>query len=125
MVKNLTTEEFKEQIFNYEENEEWKFNGKTPTIIDFYSDWCGPCKTIEPLLKEIDEEFNGKINIIKINVEKEPDIAAAFGIRGIPSLLLVPMDGQPQMVQGALPKETLVGTIQDVMKVSIVSESEN
>ena len=111
----LTNETFKQKIFNYEANKEWKYEGSLPAIIDFYADWCGPCKMVAPVLEELSEEYKGKINIFKIDTEKEQELSAAFGIRSIPSLLFIPKEGQPQMAMGALPKESFVQIINDVL----------
>ena len=90
-----------EKVFNYEENKEWKFEGDKPCIIDFYADWCGPCKMVAPILEELSEEYKGKVDIYKVDTEVEQELSAAFGIRSIPSMLFVPQDEQPQMAQGA------------------------
>jgi len=115
MTEHLTKQSFLEKVFNYEQNTEWKFEGELPCIIDFYADWCGPCKMVAPVLEELSEEFKDKINIFKINTEQETELASAFGIRSIPSLLFVPKNGQPQMAMGALPKETFKQVINDVL----------
>lgn len=117
MLKNLTTQEFKEKVFNYEQNQEWKFEGDKPCIIDFYADWCAPCKMVAPILDELSKEYDGKVDIYKINTEVEQELAMVFGIRSIPSLLFVPKEGQPQMAMGALPKETFVKAIDEVLGV--------
>ncbi len=114
MVEYLTKETFLEKVFDYEDNKEWKYSGELPCIIDFYADWCGPCKTIAPILEELSEEYKGKLVIYKIDTEKEQELAAVFGIKSIPSLLFVPVEGQPQMAAGALPKETFRKAIKDV-----------
>lgn len=116
-VEFLTEETFKEKVFNYEENKDWKFEGELPCMIDFYADWCGPCKTVAPILDELQTEYDGKINIYKVDTEAEKNLAAMFGIQSIPSLLFVPKEGQPQMAVGALPKETFKKAIVDVLKV--------
>lgn len=115
MIEHLTKETFLEKVFNYEVNQEWKFEGKLPCIIDFYADWCGPCKMIAPILEELATEYEGKINIYKVNTENEQELAGAFGIRSIPSMLFCPSDAQPQMAVGALPKEQLKAAIADVL----------
>ena len=115
MVEFLTKETFKEKVFNYETDKEWNFKGSLPCIIDFYADWCGPCKAIAPVLEELAKEYDGQIYIYKVDTEKEQELAAAFGIRSIPSLLFVPMNEQPQMAQGALPKETFKKAIEEVL----------
>ena len=114
-MEHLTKETFLEKVFNYEKNKEWTFEGKLPCLIDFYADWCQPCKIVAPILEELSKEYEGKINIFKVNTEEQNELAAAFGIRSIPSLLFCPADGQPQMAQGALPKGTLIQAINDVL----------
>ena len=117
-MENLTLETFKEKVYDFEKNnEEWKYEGDKPAIIDFYADWCQPCKMIAPILDELDKEYDGKINIYKVNTEEQHELSAIFGIQSIPSLLFVPMDEQPQMAQGALPKDALVKAFKDVLKV--------
>lgn len=117
MVEFLTAETFKEKVFDYANNKEWSFSGDKPCLIDFYADWCGPCKTVAPILEELANDYKGKVDIYKIDTEKEQELAAIFGIQSIPSLLFVPKEGQPQMAQGALPKETFEKAISDVLKV--------
>ena len=114
-MEHLTKQTFLDKVFNYEKNKEWNFEGKLPCIIDFYADWCQPCKMVAPILEELSVEFDGKINIYKVDTEVEQELAAAFGIRSIPSMLFCPVDGQPQMAQGALPKDALKGAIEDVL----------
>jgi len=118
-MEHLTTETFKEKVFNYETNKEWSFEGDKPCIIDFYADWCQPCKIIAPTLEELNKEYDGKINIYKVNTEEQQELAAVFGIRSIPSLLFVPLNGDPQMAQGALPKDAMISSISDVLKINI------
>jgi thioredoxin 1 len=117
MTEHLTKETFISKVFNYEVNKEWKFEGNLPCLIDFYADWCGPCKIVAPVLEELAAEYNGKLNIYKIDTEQENELASVFGIRSIPSLLFVPKEGQPQMAMGALPKDTLVKAFKDVLGV--------
>lgn len=114
-MEYLTNQTFKEKIFNYEENKEWKFEGELPCIIDFYADWCGPCKMVSPILESLSEEYNGQINIYKIDTDKEAELSSLFGIRSIPSLLFVPRNGTPRMAMGAMPKESFVKLIKDVL----------
>jgi thioredoxin 1 len=118
MTENLTKATFLEKIFNFEENKEWKFEGKRPVLIDFYADWCGPCKALAPILEQLSEEYGDKIDVYKIDTEAEQELAAAFGIRSIPSMLFCPAEGQPQMANGALPKPELERIIADVLKVT-------
>jgi thioredoxin len=114
-LEHLTKQTFLEKVFNYEENKEWKFEGKLPAIIDFYADWCGPCKMVTPLLEELSKEYEGKIDIYKIDTEAEQELATAFGIRSIPSLLFIPLTGQPQMAVGALPKDAMLNAISEIL----------
>lgn len=117
MIEHLTKETFLSKVFNYEKNREWKFEGERPCIIDFYADWCGPCKVVAPVLEELAWDYDGKINIFKVNTEEELELASVFGIRSIPSILFVPAEGEPQMALGALPKETFVKAFRDVLGV--------
>ena len=117
-LEHLTMDSFKTKIFDFEANKEWKYEGKLPAIIDFYADWCGPCKMVAPILEELKVEYGDKLEIYKVNTEEERDLAAMFGIRSIPSLLFIPLNGQPQMAMGALPKDTFKKAIGDVLKVN-------
>ena len=119
MTENLTKQTFLEKVFNYEKNKDWMYEGKLPSIIDFYADWCGPCKMIAPVLEELSNEYAGKMNIYKVDTEAEQELAAAFAIRSIPSMLFIPMSEQPQMDNGALPKQELHKLIKEVLKVEI------
>lgn len=114
-MEHLTKETFLEKVFNYEENKEWKFEGNKPCIIDFYADWCQPCKIVEPILEELSNEYKDKIDFYKIDTEDQGELAAVFGIRSIPSMLFCPVDNQPQMAVGALPKESIIKAIDDVL----------
>lgn len=117
MIEHLTLESFKTKVFDFEKNKDWKFEGSKPCLIDFYADWCGPCKMIAPVLEELSKEYNGKLNIYKVDTEKERELSAIFGIQSIPSLLFIPLEGQPQMAAGALPKETLKRAFADILEV--------
>ncbi|MDZ4203360.1 MAG: thioredoxin [Bacteroidales bacterium] len=119
----LTKETFLEKVFNYEENKEWTFAGKLPALIDFYADWCGPCKMIAPILDELSKKYEGKINIYKINTEEQQELASVFGIRSIPSMLFCLLDEQPQMAVGALPKQSLIQAIDDILLKKTVSSN--
>ena len=115
MIEHLTKDTFVKKVFDYEQNKEWKFEGNLPCIIDFYADWCGPCKMVAPILEELATEYNGKINIYKIDTEAEQELAGAFGIRSIPSILFVPLGDQPQMAAGALPKDSFKQAIEEIL----------
>lgn len=116
-MEHLTKETFKEKVFNFEKYNEWKYEGDKPAIIDFYADWCQPCKIVEPILEELQEEYNGKLVIYKIDTEDQKELAAMFGIQSIPSTLFIPLEGQPQMAMGALPKDTFKKAISDVLNL--------
>jgi len=117
MTTMLTKQEFLDKVFNFEKNKEWKFEGDVPCLIDFYADWCQPCKMVAPILEELSDEYGDKINIYKVNTEDERELSAAFGIRSIPSMLFCPKEGEPQMATGALPKQNLEQIIAEVLKV--------
>lgn len=113
---HLTKVEFLSKVANIEANPtEWKYLGDKPCIIDFYASWCGPCKTIAPILEDLAKEYEGEIYIYKVNTEEEQELAGAFGIRSIPSLLFCPINGTPQMAQGAMPKESFKQAIKEVL----------
>jgi thioredoxin 1 len=114
-MEHLTKQTFLEKVFDYENNKEWEFSGELPAIIDFYADWCGPCKMVAPVLEGLSKEYAGKINIYKVDTEKEQELASVFGIRSIPSILFIPKEGKPQMAMGALPKEAFVEAINSVL----------
>jgi len=109
----LTAEEFREKIFNYESGEEWKFKGALPAIVDFYADWCGPCKAVAPILEELSIEYSGEVDIYKIDTDKESELSSLFGIQSIPTLLFIPLNGNPMMQKGALPKNVLKQVIDE------------
>ena len=115
-VKQLSKKDFLEKVYNYEKNPtEWKFQSSRPCIIDFYATWCGPCKAMAPLLDEISKTYAGKIDVYKIDVDVERELSAVFGIRSIPTLLFCPIGAQPQMAQGAMPKDALVKAIEEIL----------
>lgn len=116
-LEHLTSSTFKEKVFDYEKNKEWKYKGSKPAIVDFYADWCGPCKMIAPILEELQKEYDGKIIIYKVDVDDEKELANVFQTYSIPSILFIPMEGQPQMAKGALPRESFVKAINEVLKV--------
>ena len=116
-MEHLTRETFKEKIFNYEDEGEWKFRGDLPTVIDFYADWCGPCKMVSPVLEELSREYRGKVNIYKVNTEHEQELAGMFGVSSIPTIIFIPKEGQPQRAVGALPRSAFVQAFRDVLDV--------
>jgi thioredoxin len=117
-MEHLTKETFKQKVFNFDAGKDWKFEGDLPCVIDFYADWCGPCKAVAPVLEELAAEYDGKLNIYKVNTEEQQELAAMFGVRSIPSLLFCPKEGDPQMAMGALPKESFKKAFDEVLKVS-------
>ena len=119
MAEHLTKETFLNKVFNYEQNKEWKFEGNIPCVIDFWAPWCGPCKVVGPVIDELSKEYAGKVNFYKVNTDEEQELAGAFGIRSIPSLLFVPMSGQPKMAVGALPKEAMKQAVQEELLASV------
>ena len=118
MSEHLTKETFLEKVFDFENGSEWSFKGELPAVIDFYADWCGPCKMVAPIVEELSTEYAGKVNFYKVDTEAEQELAAAFGIQSIPSLLFIPKDGQPQMAAGALPKQAF----QEVINKELLGE---
>ncbi|MDP2366483.1 MAG: thioredoxin [Ignavibacteria bacterium] len=119
MTEQLTKETFLTKVFDYEKNQDWKFNGELPAIIDFWAPWCGPCRMVGPVLEELSEEYKGKVNIYKVNTDEEQELGGVFGIRSIPSILFVPLVGQPKMAVGALPKESLKQTIDKELLIPV------
>ncbi|TVR61862.1 MAG: thioredoxin [Spirochaetaceae bacterium] len=117
MSEKLTKETFKEKVFDFETETEWKYRGDLPAIIDFYADWCGPCKMVAPILEELSTEYDGKMHVYKIDTDAEQELAGAFGIQSIPSLLFIPVDDKPQMAAGALPKDALKNAMKEILKV--------
>jgi len=115
MTVHLTTDDFKEKVFDYTKNSDWNYQGNLPAIIDFYADWCGPCKMVAPVLEELSEEYKDQINIYKVDTEVEQELASVFGIRSIPSILFIPKNDKPQMSMGALPKTTFKEVIDKVL----------
>jgi len=113
---HLTKETFLEKVMDYEKNRDtWVYEGDKPCIIDFYADWCKPCKLIAPIMEELAKEYEGQIYVYKIDTEEQRELASIFGIRSIPSVLFVPMEGKPQMSTGALPKETFKQAIDNFL----------
>ncbi|MDR1814322.1 MAG: thioredoxin [Tannerella sp.] len=107
---------FISKVWDYETNaEEWKYLGDKPCIIDFYADWCGPCRMVDPILKELAKEYSGKVVFYKINTDKERELAMAFGISSIPTYFFIPVDDKPQFSRGAMPKESFEKVIKEFL----------
>ena len=114
--EHLTVETFKQKIYNYEKSpDNWVFEGDLPCVVDFYADWCKPCKLIAPIMEELAVDYKGKINIYKVNTEQQRELSTLFGIKSIPSVLFIPMTGKPQMSTGALPKESFKQVIDEFL----------
>jgi len=113
-VEYLSYDTFLTKVWNFENNsQEWIYEGDVPCVIDFYADWCGPCKRVAPIMDDLAEKYNGKVKIYKINTDKEKQLSSAFGISSIPAVLFVPMKGKPMMQTGALPKDQYIKIIED------------
>lgn len=112
----LTKAEFLKRVVNYEDNpNEWKYLSDKPAIVDFYADWCGPCKTLGPILEQLAAEYEGEIYIYKVDTEAERELASAFAIRSIPTMVFIPMGEDPQIAQGALPKNVIKEAIEKTL----------
>ena len=118
----LTADGFKQEIFDYSKEEAWNYKGALPAIIDFYADWCGPCKAVAPVLEELSNEYEGKILIYKIDTDKEMELSSLFGIQSIPTLLFIPRDGNPMMQKGAIPKKAFQQVIEERLLSSKAKE---
>ena len=114
-MEHLTQETFISKIFNYEVNKEWKYEGELPCLIDFYADWCGPCKMVSPILEELSEVYKGRVEFYKVDTDQQHELSAVFGIKSIPSLFLCPKTGEPSMYVGAFPKEQLIEFIEKTL----------
>jgi thioredoxin len=118
MTEHLSTEAFKKTVFDWEKNKDWQYAGELPAIVDFYAQWCGPCKMLGPVLEELSAKYDGKIKVYKVDTDAESELSGAFGISSVPSLLFIPKEGQPRMALGALPKTQLEKAISEVLGVS-------
>jgi thioredoxin len=119
----LTADGFKEKVFDYTKEQEWQYNGTLPAIVDFYADWCGPCKAVAPVLEELSNEYEGKLLIYKIDTEKEQELSMLFGIQSIPTLLFIPVQGAPMMQKGAIPKNAFQQVIEERLLKTAAQES--
>jgi len=117
MAEKLTAASFKEKIFDYTTKKEWEYSGELPAIIDFYAEWCGPCKMLSPVLEKIAEKYSGKIHVYKVDTDAEPELSGVFGIQSVPTIYFVPKEGQPTYASGALPQADLERAIAEILKV--------
>lgn len=116
-MEQLSKETFLQKVFDYENNNEWKFQGTKPCIIDFYADWCGPCKVVAPILEELSNEYEGLIDFYKVDTDVEQELAVVFGIRSIPSILFCPVNDNPRIAVGAMHREAFVQAIEDLFNI--------
>lgn len=120
-TQHMTRKDFIEKVFDYESEKEWKYNGTLPAIIDFYADWCGPCRSVAPALEELSNEYAGKIDIYKVDTEAEHELSEVFGIQSIPTFLFIPVHGAPMIQKGALPKTTF----KEVIETRLLQEEQS
>ncbi len=113
----LTNETFKQKVFNYDLNKSWKYEGNLPAIIDFYADWCGPCRKLSPMVEELAKKYNGKIIVYKVDTDAQQQLAQSMGISSLPTLLFIPVKGQPRSTVGLIPNETLEKAVNEVLLV--------
>jgi thioredoxin len=120
----MTTQDFKDKVFNYETEKDWKYLGQLPAIIDFYADWCGPCKMVAPVLEELSAEYKDRLVIYKVNTDKEQELSAVFGIQSIPTILFIDAAGEPSMQPGAFPKHVFRQIIEEKLLMPVTKEEE-
>ena len=123
-TKYLTKQDFIDQVFDFENQQEWNYKGSLPAIIDFYADWCGPCKTVAPTLEQLSEEYENKVSIFKVDTDKEAELSHLFGIQSIPTFLFIPVAGAPMVQRGALPKNAFKQVIEERLLSKTVVEEE-
>ena len=120
----MTTKDFKDKVFNYETEKDWKYLGQLPAIIDFYADWCGPCKMVAPVLEELSVEYKDRLVIYKVNTDKEQELSAVFGIQSIPTILFIDSAGEPMMQPGAFHKHVFRQIIEEKLLASVIKTEE-
>ena len=117
-VQELTAETFKQKVMNYDIHpNEWIFEGSRPAIIDFYATWCGPCKQTAPIVEQVAADYAGQIDVYKVDVDQQQELAAFFGVQSIPTILFIPKEGTPQRVSGAMPRSGFDEAIKQVFKM--------
>jgi thioredoxin len=112
---HLSTEEFKEKVFDFDTQKEWVYKGQLPALIDFYADWCGPCQMVAPIVEELATEYDGRIVIYKIDTEQEIELSSVFGIQSIPTFLFIPLQDTPTIQPGAVPKNIFKEMIESLL----------
>ncbi len=117
-MQTINTQDFKQKVFDFTAGKEWKFAGQRPCIVDFSASWCGPCRMLAPVLEQVSAEYAGKLDVYKVDIDQEAELAAAFGIQSVPTLIFIPLTGQPAAASGAMPKESLVKAINEHLGVS-------
>ena len=125
MIEHLTKDSFKRKVFDYQNERVYRFEGERPVVIDFYTNWCVPCKTIAPILEELQREYEGKVDIYKVDSDMEKELVKAFNVRSIPTLMFVPVEGQPQVGCGAVSKGELTRSLSKRQKASLDAALEN
>ena len=111
----LTNAQFKSQVFDYENKQEWENQNDKPVLIDFYADWCGPCTMLNPILENMEKHYGDRVDFFKVDADQERELVQAFGIQSLPSLLFIPKEGQPQMAKGAVQPDQLKQAIEDIL----------
>ena len=114
-VVYLTTDQFRERIFDYKTEREWNYRGNRPCVIDFYTTWCGPCKRLAPIMEELSQAYCDQVVFYKVDTERERELAYTFGINSIPQVLYIPVEGKPMLLQGLYPKENIIGIIDEFL----------
>ena len=121
-VHYITESQFREHIFDYKHNRDWKYEGSKPCVIDFYTTWCGPCKRLAPIMEELSRTYCDQVLFYKADTERERELAYVFGINTIPQVLYIPVEGKPMMLKGLYPKEEIVRIIEEFLLPSIKAE---
>ena len=114
-VVYITTEQFRDRVFDYKAEKDWVYKGDKPCVIDFYTTWCGPCKRLAPIMEELSQKYCDQVKFYKADTERERELAYVFNISSIPQVLYIPAKGQPMLLKGLYPKEEIVKIIDDFL----------